>query len=193
MRQLADHFGVYGFCYYHYWFYDHAIMDKAMKRMLGNENFEYPAYKNNRNRSLSMMQNAMQKLVSEPNKPFFLCWANEGWSKRWDGSENEVILAQKYDGEEQSKAHFMYMLEFFQHPNYIRINNRPVFAIYRIEKKDMDEINQIFAHWQSLAKQNGFPEGILFLRFLGPFDNTVKSEHIEGFVQFEPGTFYSLH
>lgn len=183
MRQFADHFGIYGFCFYHYWFYDHPVMDKALQHMIGNEDYEYPAYKNHN--SSNKLNNRKGK--GEPNKPFFLCWANEGWSKRWDGSEDEVILAQKYDGEEQSRAHFMYLLDFFRHENYIRVDNRPVFAIYRIEKKHLEVMDKIMTHWQQLAVEHGLTDGIHFLRFLGPFDNSVKSQNIEGYVEFEPG------
>jgi hypothetical protein len=196
MRHLADHFGIHGFCFYHYWFYDHPVMDKAVQRMIGKTDFEYPAYikqskderqvQRTRNQQLRVQKE--MKMYGEPNKPFFLCWANEGWSKRWDGSEQEVILAQNYDGEEQSKEHFLYLLDFFRHPNYIKIQNKPVFSIYRIEKHHVEAMDIIMEHWQQLAREHGFPDGIHFLRFLGPFDNSVQNKHIEGFIEFEPGT-----
>ena len=195
MRHLADHFGIHGFCFYHYWFYDYPVMDKALQRMIGKEDFEYDAYTKKGKKSAKQVRRLKTRLraekemqmFGEPNKPFFLCWANEGWSKRWDGSEQEVLLAQNYDGEEQSKEHFFYLLDFFRHPNYIKIEDRPVFAIYRIERQHVEVMDKIMEHWQQLARENGFVHGIHFMRFLGPFDNTVVSKNIEGFVEFEPG------
>jgi hypothetical protein len=187
MRQMADHFGIYGFCFYHYWFYDHPVMDKAVQKMIGKEDYEYSAYQNKSRRLQLQSRQNLARAVGEPDKPFFLCWANEGWSKRWDGSENEVILAQKYDGEKQSRDHFMYLLDFFRHDNYIRIDNRPVFAFYRIEKHHLNAIDHIMAQWQTLAREHGLPDGIHFMRFLGPFDNSIKSKHIESYIEFEPG------
>jgi hypothetical protein len=62
-----------------------------------------------------------------PNLPFMFCWANEQWTKRWDGGNNEILIEQDYDDEEGNKKHFKYVLQYFKHKNYIKINNKPIF------------------------------------------------------------------
>lgn len=161
MRVLADKFNIFGFCFYHYWFKDKKIMYEPTELML---------------------------LDGEPDKPFLFCWANEQWTKRWDGGNNEILILQEYTNLEGNIAHFNYLIPFFKHKNYIKKFNKPVFIFYRIEEKDIDDIKNIISLWNSLAKKEGF-EGIHFMRFLGPFNNNVVLEEIDGFVEFAPGYF----
>ena len=159
MKVLADKYNIYGFCYYHYWFKNKKIMYEPMEHMLKD---------------------------GEPNKPFFFCWANEQWTKRWDGGNNDILIAQDYSDEIGNVNHFTYLLDFFKHHNYIKKNNKPIFIFYRIEEKDVDDIKKIIILWNNLAQKNGF-DGIHFMRYLGPFDNKIQIDSIEGFVEFEPG------
>ena len=159
MRILADKYNIYGFCYYHYWFKNKKIMYEPLEHMLKD---------------------------GEPNKPFFFCWANEQWTRRWDGGNNDILIAQDYSDEIGNINHFTYLLDFFKHHNYIKKNNKPIFIFYRIEEKDVDDIKKIIILWNNLAQKNGF-DGIHFMRYLGPFDNKIQIDSIEGFVEFEPG------
>ena len=109
----------------------------------------------------------------EPNKPFFFCWANEQWTKRWDGGNNEILLAQEYGDDDANINHFEYLLQFFKNKNYIKKYNKPIFIFYRIEEKDIDKINNIIKLWNEMAIKNGF-DGIHFMRFLGPFNNNIQ-------------------
>jgi hypothetical protein len=159
MNVLAENFNIYGFCYYHYWFKDKKIMYEPLELMLKD---------------------------NEPNKPFLFCWANEQWTKRWDGGNNEILLHQDYTNHEGNISHFLYLLDFFKHPNYIKKFNKPIFIFYRIEKEHIDDIKNIINLWNKLALENGF-DGIHFMKFLGPFDNSILLEEIKGYVEFEPG------
>ena len=161
MRTLADKYNIFGFCYYHYWFKDKKVMYEPTELML---------------------------LDGEPNKPFLFCWANEQWTKRWDGGNNEVLLQQEYTDINGNIAHFNYLLQFFKHKNYIKKFNKPIFIFYRIEEKDVNDIKNIIYLWNNLAINAGF-DGIHFMRFLGPFNNEIILEEISGFVQFAPGYF----
>jgi hypothetical protein len=60
-----------------------------------------------------------------------LCWANENWTRRWDGKENECLLKQKYSPSDDLE-HIKTLIPYFQDIRYIKINNKPVFAIYRL-------------------------------------------------------------
>jgi len=93
MRVLSDKFNIYGFCFYHYWFKNKKVMYKPLELMLKD---------------------------GEPNKPFFFCWANEQWTKKWDGGNSEILLEQDYGNEKDNIEHFYYLLNFFNNNNYIK-------------------------------------------------------------------------
>ena len=159
MKTLANKYNIYGFCYYHYWFKNKKVMYEPTELML---------------------------LDGEPDKPFFFCWANEQWTKRWDGGNNEVLLEQDYDDEIGNINHFYYLLQFFRHKNYIKKNNKPIFIFYRIEEKDIESLKKILVLWNDLAQKEGY-DGIHFMRFLGPFNNNINIEGIDGYINFQPG------
>jgi hypothetical protein len=121
----------------------------------------------------------------EPRKPFVLCWANSNWTRTWQGADNEVILAQDYSDREGNIKHFNHLLTRFRHKLYIRINDRPVFLIYRIDPKEAKAIAGIMELWQELAVEAGLP-GIHFMRFNGPYV-WADSPTFAGYAQFEPG------
>lgn len=165
MRILANAFNIYGFCYYHYWFKDKKVMYEPTELML---------------------------LDGEPNKPFFFCWANEQWTKRWDGGNNEILIKQEYTDLNGNIEHFNYLLQFFKYSNYIKKNNKPIFIFYRIEEKDLNDIKNIITLWNELAIKEGL-DGIHFMRFLGPFNNDIELDEIKGFVEFAPGYFSQIY
>jgi hypothetical protein len=159
MRTLADKYNIYGFCYYHYWFKNKKVMYEPTELML---------------------------LDGEPDKPFFFCWANEQWTRRWDGGNNEILLKQEYDDNNGNINHFYYLLQFFRHKNYIKKYNKPIFIFYRIEEKDIESIKGILKLWNELAIKEGY-DGIHFMRFLGPFNNNIKLDEINSYIDFQPG------
>ena len=132
---IARSSGVYGFVYYHYWFSgknapdNHKVMYKIPELVLEEE---------------------------EPNLPFMLSWANEPWSKRWTGEMHDVLLGQDYGNKTEWEDHFNYLLKFFQHDMYIKVEGKPVFVIYRIGHID-SKLEPILALWNTLAISNGFP------------------------------------
>ena len=66
----------------------------------------------------------------KPDFPFALCWANESWYRRWQGSLDEMILEQTFS-EEDDVAHIRWLIECFKDHRYIRIEGRPLLAVYR--------------------------------------------------------------
>jgi lipopolysaccharide biosynthesis protein len=100
---LAGQFGIDGFCYYHYWFTGKQLLQRPVAEMLSS---------------------------GRPDFPFCLCWANENWTRRWDGQDQEVLIAQHYS-QADDLAHIQALLTFFHDPRYIRIRNKPLFLVYR--------------------------------------------------------------
>lgn len=133
---MAQRYGVGGFCYYHYWFNGKLLLEKPVEAMLEDR---------------------------APDFPFCLCWANETWSRRWDGQEHEVLIAQdleKYD----AHSHFAYLSKAFSDPRYIRVNGRPVFLVYRIDQ--FPDMAATIAQWRQAA---------LDLQLLGIYLCAVRS------------------
>lgn len=101
--RLAKEYGIYGFNYYFYWFAGKILMDAPLEAMLQNQNV---------------------------NMPFCLTWANENWTRRWDGQENDVLIAQDHS-DEDSLSFIRHLIKYFKDERYIRIDGKPVLMIYR--------------------------------------------------------------
>ncbi len=104
-RQAADmkRAGVHGQIFYHYWFNGKLILERPAQLLLENAHIEMP---------------------------FCFCWANENWTRRWDGSEHEILLRQDYSAED-ARAFIRYLIPFFRDDRYIKIEDRPVLFVYR--------------------------------------------------------------
>lgn len=124
---IAKENGIYGFCFYHYWFNGHMLLEKPMEQYLADEKCDLP---------------------------FCICWANEHWTKAWESKQNTVLIAQEYGREKQWNEHFSYLLKFFKNERYIKENNKPLFVIYRPEL--ISCLNEMLDYWNNLAIENGF-------------------------------------
>lgn len=155
---LAKEYGIYGFCYYHYWFNGKMLMEKPMEIMLEDRSIDLP---------------------------FCICWANENWTKAWAKRSKEVLIAQKYDDKEDWEKHFQYFLSFFSDPRYIRINNKPVLVIYRPEL--IPCLKELLSYWNEQAKESGF-QGICFMYQHKFFDHTKHSagELFDYGIEYQP-------
>ncbi len=133
--ELAKKFGVFGFCYYHYWFKNgKKLLQKPIENMLRDSNVDIP---------------------------FCICWANENWTRNWDGGDYEIIEKQEYGGKKEWINHFNYLLGFFKDKRYILYNGSPLIVIYKPEQ--IVFFDEMISCWRKLAKKNGFP-GLVVLR-----------------------------
>lgn len=154
--KLAQENGVYGFCYYHYWFNGKMLLEKPMELMLENKNITLP---------------------------FCISWANEPWARTWDGKDKEVLMPQSYGSEKEWKEHFEYLLKFFKDERYIKIDNKPVFLIYRTSH--IPNCEEMVAYWDNLCKENGF-DGIYLIETMNSFQNKSCINNSSAVVEFEP-------
>ena len=89
-----------------------------------------------------LMAGPLEHLLADPsiNLPFCLMWANENWTRRWDGAESEVLIAQDYRPEDD-EAMLADFARHFRDPRYIRVAKRPVFMIYPSGRNTADSRN----------------------------------------------------
>lgn len=125
---LAREYGIHGFCYYHYWFGGRRLLERPFAEVLQS---------------------------GKPDFPFCLCWANESWSRRWDGKEQEILLEQSY-GEEDDLNHIRWLTEAFRDPRYIRVQGRPLFLVYRLSR--LPNPAGTIERWRKEAKRLGAGE-----------------------------------
>jgi hypothetical protein len=124
---MAGAHGVGGFCYYHYWFHGRRVLHRPLEEVLAS---------------------------GRPDFPFCLCWANESWTRRWDGRGGEVLLDQAYSPEDD-EAHIRYLLRCFADPRYVTVDRRPLFLVYRAEL--LPEPRRTTDLWRERAHAAGLP------------------------------------
>jgi hypothetical protein len=91
----------------------------------------------------------------EPDFPFCLCWANENWTRRWDGEDHLVLMRMEYS-EEDDRAHIRDLMRFFRSERYIKVDGKPLFLVYRTENlPDPARTAQV---WREEARRAGLGE-----------------------------------
>lgn len=100
---LAREHGIHGFCHYFYWFDGRRLLEKPLEAMLRS---------------------------GRPDMPFCLCWANESWTRRWDGADKEIIVQQTYPPDCFARL-ATDLLPYLKDPRYLRVDGRPLVIIYR--------------------------------------------------------------
>lgn len=123
--KLANEYGVYGFCYYHYWFSGRKILEKPAELLLDEKDI--------------------------PQK-FCFCWANHTWKKTWNGS-SEILIEQSYGAQEEWQEHFKYLYEFFKDDRYIKIDGKPIFMIY--DAKNIPNFEDRIKFYDMKCRENG--------------------------------------
>ena len=126
---LAREAGIYGFMFYEYWFEGKRLLEQPLEIYLEDK---------------------------KNNFPFCLCWANENWTKRWDGKENDILLKQSYT-EEDYRDHFREVYaRFFLDERYIKINGNPVLCIYKTGH--IPNIELLTSIWKEETRILGFKD-----------------------------------
>ena len=117
--------GVHGLIFYHYWFTGRMILEKPAQMLLDNQQIDMP---------------------------FAFCWANENWTRRWDGNEQEILLGQVYS-KEDAQGFIRYLIPFFKDERYIKVDGRPMLHVYR--PSSIEHIEDYLAVWREECERAG--------------------------------------
>jgi len=154
--ELAKQYGVHGFCFHFYWFNGRTLLERPVKEFVENYDF-----------------------------PFCLNWANENWTRRWDGKENEILIAQKHSPEDDIEF-IKYVSRYLRNRNYIRINSKPLLIIYRPAL--LPNPKETAARWREWCRNNGV--GDIYLVATHSFEHVdPKSIGFDAAIDFPPNTF----
>lgn len=152
--RLAAEYGVGGFCFYVYWFEGRRLLERPVD--IWKER--------------------------GPDFPFCICWANENWSRRWDGSEADILMSQDYSPGFEERF-IVDMIDVLKDPRYIRVDGAPVLAIYRVSEFP-DPVASATA-FRRAAEKHGIPR--IHLTIIQSFG--ISDPRVYGFdaaVEFSP-------
>jgi len=160
--ETAKKYGIYGFCYYHFWFKGKQLLEKPLNQILK---------------------------LGKPDFPFCLSWANESWTLAWYGKKNVLIMKQDYGNKDDWEIHFKYLLKVFTDKRYITVDGKPMFIIYR--SYSIPDCDKMLEYWNERAIESGL-KGIYFVETLSGIQRKSFCKNSKALVEFEPGyTFYS--
>jgi glycosyltransferase involved in cell wall biosynthesis len=153
--EMARAAGIEGFCFYYYWFDGKRLLEMPLDRLLA---------------------------TGQPDFPFCLCWANENWSRRWDGREHEILLAQHHSPESDERF-IQDVLPALRDRRYIRIDGRPLLVVYR--PNNLPDAAATSRLWREVCRAEGLGE--IFLACMQGIDSPDPAAiGFDAAIQFPP-------
>lgn len=156
--KLAKEHGIYGFCFYYYWFSGKRLMEKPLDIFIENKDIDIN---------------------------FCICWANENWTRTWDGAEQNVLIKQEYS--EKDKFEFVKdCIKYIRDERYIKIDGKPLIIVYNPQQ--IKDRNDLFHTWREEFRNAGIGEVLIWIcQLRGATAHALKIEDIvDGEVEFPP-------
>jgi glycosyltransferase involved in cell wall biosynthesis len=153
--EMAKAAGLHGFVFYTYWFNGHRLLEGPLEQLLADPALDFP---------------------------FCAMWANENWTRRWDGLEREILIAQDYRARDDAAlvAHFA---RLFADARYIRVAGRPLLMMYRVTL--IPDAARRIARWRTLFReQHGEDPLLVMAQSLG--DSDPAPYGLDGAIEFPP-------
>ncbi|HSD00209.1 MAG TPA: glycoside hydrolase family 99-like domain-containing protein [Casimicrobiaceae bacterium] len=152
---LASAYGIHGFCYYYYWFAGKRLLETPVEGMLAS---------------------------GEPDFPYCLCWANENWTRRWDGADKEILIAQNPSRADDERL-IRDLFPHFRDSRYIRVHGKPLLIVYRIGV--LPDVAATADLWRTIARREGIGE--LYLCAAKTYDTGDPTYYgFDAVVEFPP-------
>ena len=156
---LAAEHGVDGFVMHHYWFDGRKLLETPLRNLLDDPSIDFP---------------------------FALCWANENWTRRWDGLDSDVLIAQSYS-EGWADRFYDDILPALNDPRYVRVDGRPLLVLYRVGH--IKNPSAAIERWKSRARDDGLGGlHVLAVNHSRHFEGLPRGveDAIDGLVHFPP-------
>jgi O-antigen biosynthesis protein len=153
--ELAKQYGLGGFCFYFYWFAGHTLLETPVANYLGNEALDLP---------------------------FCLCWANENWSRRWDGLDSEILIAQQHSPQDDLDF-IAHVTRYMRDERYIRVGGKPLLLVYRPNL--LPSAAETAHRWREWCRSEGLGE--IYLAYTQSFEAVDPSEYgFDAAIEFPP-------
>lgn len=155
---LAHRHGLHGFCHYHYWFGGKQLLETPTNLVMESKDIRFP---------------------------FALAWANETWSRRWDGLDHHILIEQTHEPDRGLwMRHFEYLFRAWSDERAIGVDGKPIFMIYRPHR--ITQLGEMVDLWREEAHRRGLPG--LYLIAIKQFEFPVPEvlAHFDGVMQFQP-------
>jgi hypothetical protein len=153
--ELAKFYGIHGFCFYYYWFNGRRILEKPVDLFLENKDIDFP---------------------------FCICWANENWTRRWDGMDDDILLNQTYS-DDSDKQFSKDIAPILKDERYIKIDGKPVMIVYR--PAIIPNIQKRVDIWRELLAAEGVND-VLFYMVQGFNVYDPRPYNFDGAIEFPP-------
>lgn len=153
--RLAKSHGIDAFCYHYYWFSGTRLLNQPLDDMLADP---------------------------KSDMPFCLCWANENWTRRWNGGDQDILIDQKYEKDDPEKF-VGDIARFLLDPRYLRVDGKPLLVIYRPQL--IPDIRNVAEEWRRYGRALGLGE--IHLCAALTFDNLDYAQFgFDSGVEFPP-------
>ncbi len=153
--QLAREYGVGAFCSYFYWFAGKTLLETPLQHWLADPTLDLP---------------------------MCLCWANENWSRRWDGRADDILIGQQHSATDDL-AFITHVARYLADPRYLRVDGKPLLLVYRPGL--LPDPKATAQRWRAWCRANGIGE--IRLAYVQSFDRV--DPRVIGFdaaVEFPP-------
>jgi lipopolysaccharide biosynthesis protein len=155
--ELARAHGIHGFCFYIYWFGGKRLLESPVEMLLRHPEIDIN---------------------------FCYCWANENWTRRWDGLDNDVLIGQSHSVKDDI-AFISSISTAFSDKRYIRVNNKPMLVVYRPSL--FPNIKATIRRWRNWCRKNGIGE--IHVCCTASFDkNNPVDMGLDAAIEFPPAS-----